>query len=315
MHESIWLVKMDFSLYLHYDSLRSDAETDDCKSSKRHSFCVSVTEVEISRIPHTQRGCQFKEQLKEIDVALCGDTADTTNHDLAEQSTGMSKAIQTKVHSTHAQVKEEGSDSHNGTQGEQNNNTMTLFGPQALNGPATQAQVNLPPLSSFIMGLTSSSCSAKPKLKKCNQATLKKGRVGPTMQRKENNLRRGINMENCSGLGTGTMMDVEQTKKSGKHRARSPLKNLSGNMENVKRNKLEGDVMALSKLMAQELGSVVAAVSCSLRNPTPFGRSSGGQNYFNLKPCGSEMRRVMRWFQKHALGVKIGALNGQLLVA
>ncbi|KAK7820860.1 hypothetical protein CFP56_038413 [Quercus suber] len=188
---------------------------------------VAVTEVEISRIPHTQRGCQFKEQLKEIDVALCGDTADTTNHDLAEQSTGMSKAIQTKVHSTHAQVKEEGSDSHNGTQGEQNNNTMTLFGPQALNGPATQAQVNLPPLSSFIMGLTSSSCSAKPKLKKCNQATLKKGRVGPTMQRKENNLRRGINMENCSGLGTGTMMDVEQTKKSGKHRARSPLKNLS----------------------------------------------------------------------------------------
>ncbi|KAF3959713.1 hypothetical protein CMV_015498 [Castanea mollissima] len=38
----IWLVKMDFSLYLHYDILRSDAEKDDCKSSKRHSYCVSV---------------------------------------------------------------------------------------------------------------------------------------------------------------------------------------------------------------------------------------------------------------------------------
>ncbi|KAK7831478.1 protein suppressor of npr1-1 [Quercus suber] len=37
----IWLVKMDFSLYLHYDILRSDAEMDDCKSSKRHSYCVS----------------------------------------------------------------------------------------------------------------------------------------------------------------------------------------------------------------------------------------------------------------------------------
>nr|POE75939.1 alpha-1,4-glucan-protein synthase [udp-forming] [Quercus suber] len=38
----IWLVKMDFSWYLHYDILRSDAEKDDCKSSKRHSYCVSV---------------------------------------------------------------------------------------------------------------------------------------------------------------------------------------------------------------------------------------------------------------------------------
>ncbi|KAF3954749.1 hypothetical protein CMV_019951 [Castanea mollissima] len=38
----ISLVKMDFSLYLHYDILRSDAEKDDCKSSKRRSYCVSV---------------------------------------------------------------------------------------------------------------------------------------------------------------------------------------------------------------------------------------------------------------------------------
>ncbi|KAK4591684.1 hypothetical protein RGQ29_016214 [Quercus rubra] len=35
---------MDFSLYLHYDILRSDAEKDDCKSSKRHSYCVSGEE-------------------------------------------------------------------------------------------------------------------------------------------------------------------------------------------------------------------------------------------------------------------------------
>ncbi|KAF3951884.1 hypothetical protein CMV_022510 [Castanea mollissima] len=40
----ISLVKMDFSLYLHYDILRSDAEKDDCKSSKRHSYCVSGEE-------------------------------------------------------------------------------------------------------------------------------------------------------------------------------------------------------------------------------------------------------------------------------
>ena len=44
----------------------------------------TVTEVEIPRIPHTQHGYQFKEQLKEIDAALCGDSADTTNLHLAE---------------------------------------------------------------------------------------------------------------------------------------------------------------------------------------------------------------------------------------
>ena len=38
-----------------------------------------------------------------------------------------------------------------------------------------------------------------------------------------------------------------------------PWKDVSGLVENVKRKKVEGDVMALSKLMAQELGSVVAA--------------------------------------------------------
>nr|POF23274.1 hypothetical protein CFP56_27945 [Quercus suber] len=40
----IWLVKMDFSLCLHSDILRSEAEKDDCKSSKRHSYCVSGEE-------------------------------------------------------------------------------------------------------------------------------------------------------------------------------------------------------------------------------------------------------------------------------
>jgi len=90
---------------------------------------VTITEVEIPRILYTQRGCQFKEQLKEIDVALCGDTADTTNHHHAEQSTGMTKTLQTKVQSSLMQVEEEGFASHNGTQGEFHNNTVTLFGP------------------------------------------------------------------------------------------------------------------------------------------------------------------------------------------
>ena len=60
-------------------------------------------------------------------------------------------------------------------------------------------------------------------------------------------------------LGTGTMMEVEQNEKSGKRRTRSPLKDVSGLVENVKRKKIEGVVMALSKIMAHELGSVMAA--------------------------------------------------------
>ena len=132
-------------------------------------------------------------------------------------------------------MEEEGSARHNGAQGEFNNNTVTLLGPQGLTGLANQAQVISPPLSPFNMGQTSPANTTKPKLKKHNQASLKKGRVGLAMQRKENNPRRGIEMEKSGGLGIGSMMDVEQTEKTGKRRARSPLKIISGTMENVKR--------------------------------------------------------------------------------
>ena len=79
------------------------------------------------------------------------------------------------------------------------------------------------------------------------------------MQRKENILRRGIVRVKSDDLEMGTMTKVEQNEKSGKRRTRSPLKDISGLVENVKRKKVEGDVMALSKLMAQELGLMVAA--------------------------------------------------------
>nr|POE84328.1 hypothetical protein CFP56_60551 [Quercus suber] len=177
-----------------------------------------------------------RDDLKEIDAALCGDTADTTNLHHAEQNTGMTKTLQTKVQPSPAQWEEDGSANHNGSQGEFNNNTMTLFGPHGLNSPATQAQVSPPSLFLFNMGLTSPTNSIKPKLKKHNQAILKKGRVGPAMQRKENNARRGIEMEKSNGLGMGTKMDIKQTEKSGKRKARFPLKVIPGTVENVKRN-------------------------------------------------------------------------------
>ena len=79
------------------------------------------------------------------------------------------------------------------------------------------------------------------------------------MQRKENVLRRGIVRVNSKDMGTKSMTEVEQNEKRGKHRTRFPLEDILGLVENVKRKKVKGDVMALSKLMAQELGSVVAA--------------------------------------------------------
>ena len=79
------------------------------------------------------------------------------------------------------------------------------------------------------------------------------------MQRKENVLRRGIVRVNSKDMGTESMTEVEQNEKSGKHRTRSPLEDILGLVENVKRKKVKGDVMALSKLMAQELGLMVAA--------------------------------------------------------
>ncbi|KAK7860162.1 uncharacterized protein CFP56_042202 [Quercus suber] len=175
---------------------------------------VAGSEVEIPRIPHAQRGCQFEEQLREIDAALCGDTTDTTNLHHAEQITDMTKTLQTNVQLSSAQGEEKGSANHNGSQEEFKNNTMTLFGPHGLNNPATQAQVSPPSLFPFNMGPTSPTNSIKPKLKKHNQTILKKGRVGPAMQRKENNARRGLVMEKSSGLGMGAKMDVEQIEKS-----------------------------------------------------------------------------------------------------
>ena len=66
------------------------------------------------------------------------------------------------------------------------------------------------------------------------------------MQRKENVVHRGIVRVKSDDLGMDTMMEVEQNEKSGKCRTRSPLKDISGLVENVKRIKVEGDVMALS---------------------------------------------------------------------
>lgn len=79
------------------------------------------------------------------------------------------------------------------------------------------------------------------------------------MQRKENNSRRVIEMEKGGGLGIGNMMEVELTEKIGNRITRPPLEDISGSVENVKRTKVEGEVMGLSKLMAQDLGSAAAA--------------------------------------------------------
>lgn len=129
-------------------------------------------------IPHAQRGCQFEEQLKEIDAAIFGATTDTTNLHHTEQSKGMTEVIQTNGQSSHAQMNEEDAARHNGPQEELNKNLMTPLGPQMHNGPTNKAQVNFITPSPFIMGPTSPSNSIKPKQKKSSQVTSRKAEWG-----------------------------------------------------------------------------------------------------------------------------------------
>lgn len=58
---------------------------------------VAHTEVGISRIHHAQRGYKFKEQLKEIDVAIYGDTTDTMNHHHTVHDTSMTDALRNNL--------------------------------------------------------------------------------------------------------------------------------------------------------------------------------------------------------------------------
>ena len=51
-------------------------------------------------------------------------------------------------------------------------------------------------------------------------------------------------------LGTGNMMEFELIDQSGKRRPRPPLEDIWSIEENLKRTRVEGEVMALSKLMA-----------------------------------------------------------------
>lgn len=56
-----------------------------------------------------------------------------------------------------------------------------------------------------------------------------------------------------------TSMDVEANKVGVKRKERMPLKEISVNEETGKKLKLDGEVMALGKIMAQHLGSALAA--------------------------------------------------------
>ena len=170
----------------------------------------------------------------------------------------MAEVIQTNDLVTQTQCKVEEEARIVGPQEMSENIMVPPPGPQPLDGPANKVQVNLSTIPKFIMGPTSPTSPTKPQPKKASQVNLRKGQVGPAMQRKENVLRRGIVRVNSKDMGTESM-EVEKNEKCGKRRTRPLLEDMSDLVENVKRKKVEGDVMALSKLMAQELGSVVAA--------------------------------------------------------
>ena len=79
------------------------------------------------------------------------------------------------------------------------------------------------------------------------------------MQGKENSSCSVTTVKESGDLGTGNMMEFELIDQSGKRRSRPPLEDISSIVENVKRTWVGREVMALGKLMAQELGSAAAA--------------------------------------------------------
>lgn len=84
----------------------------------------------------------------------------------AEHVTDTIDMLRNYSHSPHAQVKEIGSVSHNGPQGEFNNTMDTVTMVQKFKFPKDQVQVKLQTNIPFTLGPTSSSRSTKPKLKK-----------------------------------------------------------------------------------------------------------------------------------------------------
>ena len=59
---------------------QATVEKDNGKGKADVGVVDAVTKEKILQIPHKQQGCQFEEQLKVIDSAIFGDTANTTNH-------------------------------------------------------------------------------------------------------------------------------------------------------------------------------------------------------------------------------------------
>lgn len=59
--------------------------------------------------------------------------------------------------------------------------------------------------------------------------------------------------------GNATLMEGEANDVGTKRKERIPLEETSVNDETGKKKKLDGEVMALAKIMAQHLGSVMAA--------------------------------------------------------
>ena len=74
--------------------------------------------------------------------------------------------------------------------------------------------------------------------------------MGLSMQGKENISHSVTEVKESGDLGTGNMMEFELIDQSGKRRPRPPLEDIWSIEEKLKRTRVEGEVMALSKLMA-----------------------------------------------------------------
>lgn len=76
---------------------------------------------------------------------------------------------------------------------------------------------------------------------------------------KENKTGRTQRQVHGEKKGGETPMDVEAKAVGGKQKERIPLEEIPADEEFGKKQKMEGEVMALGKIMAQHLGPVLAA--------------------------------------------------------
>ena len=96
-------------------------------------------------------------------------------------------------------------------------------------------------------------------MRKSRSPTQKKNKIGSNVTGKENAWREGWGKNKRTDEPTKKVMNSESNEGSLKRKIRLPLDEILMREEVGKKQKIEGEVQALSKIMATQLGSAAAA--------------------------------------------------------